>query len=104
MNKTTMALAAVLALGVGFASQANAGNCAETVHAICDWAFPGDTTVETEQNYGACMIAGNTLCNANREDQVSANNLKRIVKQSPKPSPMVLKQYERNGWQNATKN
>ena len=100
MRKTMIALASVVALGAGFASQANAGDdCMGTVAAVCDWLYPSDTTVETEQNYTGCMVAGGKLCSVDQGDRVVASNLKTLVQQSPKPDNMTFKKYARSGWQ-----
>ncbi len=104
MNRATFAVAAALALGVGFTTPAYAGQgCWAIVHAVCDWLYPSDTTVETEMQYGSCMTEGGSSCNRGREDQVNPTYLKRHVEQSPMPDASVLKKYQRNGWQNGTR-
>ncbi|HIC79599.1 MAG TPA: hypothetical protein EYH07_10440 [Kiloniellaceae bacterium] len=105
MNRASFALAAALALGVGFTTPAYAGTgCWGVVHAVCDWLYPSDTTVESVQKYGSCMMEGGSNCKKGREDRVNPTYLKRHVEQSPLPDPSVLKKYQRGSWQSGTQN
>jgi hypothetical protein len=96
MKKILIALIPVAALAAGFASQASAGEtCWSTAHAVCDWAYPGDGTLESEQKYSNCMIAAAPICNADQEARPTATQLKTKAERLPEPSTTLLKQYSR---------
>ncbi len=104
MKKTLLALIPVALLGAGIATQANAGEtCWSTAHAVCDWAYPGDGTLESEKKYSNCMIAAAPICNADQEARPTAIQLKTKAERLPEPSATLLKQYSRSKGQTLAK-
>lgn len=78
-----MILALIFTLNLGFSTAAQAGSCSALVHVICDYFYPQDnSTIEDDQAYGACSVAGNEGCNAREEELIITDFLAQAVEDS----------------------
>ena len=79
MKKALIILSLVTLTGIN--AQAQAGDCAGSVHSACDTLFPQDnTSVEDDKNYGTCLTVGvKLLCRTNTQNTISLGQLKKEV-------------------------